>query len=140
MKQQNVRYERSDAQVGTVCACGAGLALAVLVVCLVAAGLFDAFKASAQRQDTPLPTLAAQERLQLPRDVRKIPAPVLQENEPIDLERLRETEERRLISYGWVDAKAGIVHIPIAEAMRLLADPKIAEAHGIRVDAKKGGR
>jgi hypothetical protein len=55
---------------------------------------------------------------------------------------LRREEDRRLKSYGWVDKQVGVVHIPIDEAMRLLADPKNAEAHGIRVDAakKKGGR
>ena len=57
-----------------------------------------------------------------------------------DLERLRHDEDVRLNGYGWVDKQAGVVHIPIAEAMRLLADPKTAQAHGMRVDMpKKGG-
>ena len=44
-----------------------------------------------------------------------------------------------LSSYGWVDRRRGIVRIPIDEAMRLLADPKTAEAHGIRPFGQ-GGR
>jgi len=30
-------------------------------------------------------------------------------------------EEQTLNSYGWVDQNAGVVHIPIAEAMKLVA-------------------
>jgi hypothetical protein len=43
-----------------------------------------------------------------------------------------------LNSYGWADREAGIIRIPIDEAMRLLADPKIAEARGIRVRTTTG--
>ena len=35
--------------------------------------------------------------------------------------RLGEAQRRTLSSYGWVDEPAGIVRIPIAEAMRLVA-------------------
>jgi hypothetical protein len=121
---------------------GLGLGLAILVVLLVTRWLFDAFKEVVRHNDTALPALAAKQRPQLPRDLRKIPAPLLQENESADLTRLRQREEKQLNSYGWVDTNAGVVHIPIAEAMRLLADPKSAAAHGIRVEApqKKEGR
>jgi len=39
-----------------------------------------------------------------------------------------DAEKARLIgSYGWVDRKAGIAHIPVEEAMRLLAARHAAE-------------
>jgi hypothetical protein len=62
----------------------------------------------------------------------KIPEPRLQQSEPVDLARLRAKEEALLSTYGWVERKEGIVRIPIDEAMQLLADPKTAEAKGIR--------
>jgi hypothetical protein len=34
---------------------------------------------------------------------------------------LLEEKTRRLVSYGWVDADAGLVHIPIERAMELTA-------------------
>jgi hypothetical protein len=138
----DVRYEKSDAKVGAILACGVGLALAVLFVQLAALALFDAFKARTLREDTPLPALAAKERTQLPRDLGRIPGPLLQQDEPMNLERFRREEDRRLNGFGWVDKNAGVVHIPIAEAMRLLADAKFAEARGVRVDdpVKKGAR
>lgn len=123
-----VRYEKSDAQVGVIFATGIGMFVAGLVIHLAVAWLFDAFREAERRADTRLPTLAAQERTRLPRDLRKMPAPVRQQNESADLKRLRQTEEQQLK--------------PIAEAMRLLSDPKTAEAHGLRVEIapKKGGR
>jgi hypothetical protein len=32
-------------------------------------------------------------------------------------------KQRRLTAWGWVDARAGVAHIPIDEAMRILAVP-----------------
>jgi hypothetical protein len=45
------------------------------------------------------------------------PAPRLQVSAQQDLRALREDEERRLRSYGWVDRKDKVVHIPIDEAI-----------------------
>ncbi len=47
------------------------------------------------------------------------PEPRLQTQPREDLKRLRAAEEETLESYGWVDAGAGIVHIPIERAMEL---------------------
>ena len=56
------------------------------------------------------------------------PAPRLQPN-PVDqipperqLELLRTYEEETLNSYGWVDKEAGIVRIPIDQAMKLVVE------------------
>jgi hypothetical protein len=35
---------------------------------------------------------------------------------------LRRDDERRLTSYGWIDRSQGVVHIPIARAMQLVAE------------------
>lgn len=50
------------------------------------------------------------------------PEPRLQVDEARDLNRLREQENALLNSYGWVDQKAGIVRIPIARAMEIVAE------------------
>lgn len=140
MTRPNVRYEKSDASVGAIVLFGLGLAFVIVLVHLAAASLFGEFKTELASADSPVPATVARVRVRLPADVGRIPRPILQANELADLERLRQAEERRLTSYGWVDAKVGVVHIPIAEAMRLLADPKTAAKHGLRVksDFKKG--
>ncbi len=49
------------------------------------------------------------------------PEPRLEEDERRQLNAVRLEEERRLDSYGWVDEKAGTIHIPIERAMQLVA-------------------
>lgn len=47
--------------------------------------------------------------------------PHLQVDSPADLARFRAEEETKLTTYGWVDRKAGVVRIPVARAMELMA-------------------
>jgi hypothetical protein len=49
------------------------------------------------------------------------PEPRLETNERTELAPVRLKEEEELNSYGWVDQKAGVVHIPIERAMQLIA-------------------
>jgi hypothetical protein len=49
------------------------------------------------------------------------PEPRLQVTPSDDLDGIRAAEIERLSSYGWVDRKAGVVHIPIERAMALVA-------------------
>lgn len=53
----------------------------------------------------------------LPREA----APALQSSPRYDMATFRAQELARLNSAGWTDAAAGRVHIPIADAMRLIA-------------------
>ncbi len=49
------------------------------------------------------------------------PAPRLQPNPVADMNKLRVYEEEELNSYGWVDQAKGKVHIPIEQAMAIVA-------------------
>ncbi len=49
------------------------------------------------------------------------PEPRLIENEPADLDTVRQQEQAVLESYDWVDAAGGVVRIPIERAMELVA-------------------
>ncbi|MFZ0292277.1 MAG: hypothetical protein WAL52_01645 [Candidatus Sulfotelmatobacter sp.] len=49
------------------------------------------------------------------------PSPRLEEDERGQLNGIRLQQDDELYSYGWVDEKAGTVHIPIERAMDLLA-------------------
>ena len=53
------------------------------------------------------------------------PGPRLQTNPASDLGRFRAEEGRRLNTYYWVDQQKGIVHIPIEQAMKKLANTGI---------------
>jgi hypothetical protein len=145
----DVDYEKTDARIGPLAGIGVGVLVLALIAYGVSAWVFEAFRARAARKDPGLPPLAAQDRPQLPKDLDKIPPPRLQDYDRPDvkdMDQLRQAEEARLKSYGWTDPQKGKVHIPIDEAMRLLANPEFAKAHGIRVEpadpkgAAKGGK
>jgi len=50
------------------------------------------------------------------------PEPRLQVNPAVDLIRLRDVENVTLNNYAWVDPVQGIVRIPVARAMAILAE------------------
>jgi hypothetical protein len=87
-----------------------GVVLGVLVLC----GLLVSWLYPQSRLDRTL---------SLPLPV--YPAPRLQPSPPEDLKKFRAAELRTLEGTGWVDKTHGIVHVPISEAMRLVAQEGI---------------
>src|ERR1043165_2393004 len=118
----DVRYEKSDIHLGVLWF-GVGLAAIIIAVHV---GVGWLLQPPGDGTHGVEPTIA-RERIRLPRDLKtgRMPAPVLQQDELGDYQRYREAEENRLSSHGWVDSKAGIVHIPVSAAMDLLADPSL---------------
>lgn len=94
-------YERSDWSVGPVALVYAGT-LALLVICCFV--LIAAYPTSLPDVDRSLRN--------------EPPGPRLQTNPAADLARFRADEQKRLDTYYWADRQQGIVHIPIAEAMK----------------------
>jgi hypothetical protein len=56
----------------------------------------------------------------------RYPAPQLQPNPREDMAKFHDEEMRQLNSFGWVDKEHGVVHIPISDAMRKVAQDGIA--------------
>ena len=110
-----VSYEKEDANTRLIIRSGIGLALFTLVASALVLFLFRWFGERAMRGDAPPPPMARMDPGRLP------PAPRLQTLPTQDLDAARAEEDRTLTTYGWVDEGAGIVHIPIEEAMRRLA-------------------
>jgi hypothetical protein len=133
-----VGYEKTDATVRPIAAIGTGIVLLITFGGLLSLWLFDVLEASWARRQPGLSPLAAQDRPILPQDIHRIPPPRLQVNETRDIDALLRGDEERLRNYGWVDPQKDKVHLPIAEAMRLLADPEVARSRGIRVEPAKG--
>jgi hypothetical protein len=109
-----LRYEQSDVRAGAIVRFALGLVVVVILASVFLLGLFKLLARQERRHD-PAPPPLAQEAGRLP------PAPRLQSTPLQDLEQLRAEEEKELTSYGWVDAKAAIAHIPIAEAIKIVA-------------------
>ncbi len=119
-------YERQDLQASGVLYFFLGLAVVTLLCIFALRGLFAYLDHRARALETPVSPLVTS----VPTDTRHIapgypqgafPNPKLEEDERGQLNGIITGEDKELYSYGWVDEKAGIVHIPIERAMELIA-------------------
>jgi hypothetical protein len=106
-----VQHEQSDVNVRAIFLFAAALLVTALVVHVGVWFLFDAFAARESAEAPPSPLAAGQVRLP--------PQPRLQVTPREDLREFRAEEDVRLNSYQWVDKEAGVVRIPIDDAVRL---------------------
>lgn len=101
----------SDLRHGLIVGLAIGLVVVIVIALLTVLGLTNYFAA----QRAPRASILSTDRTQVP------PPPRLQSAPSVDLQMLRAQKQTLLESYGWVDRQAGIVHIPIDQAMELLA-------------------
>lgn len=111
-----VGHETSDVNVGGILGFAFGLFMTGVAIHFVVWLLFLLFAARGARPVMPEFPLAAGHESRVP------PEPRLQTNPRQDLRDLRSAEDRVLTSYGWVDKNAGLVRIPIREAMKLTVE------------------
>ena len=120
-------YERQDLQPSGIIYFLLALVV-VTVLCIFALrGLYSYLEnreTAAQSAVNPLVTNVPKDTLHIPRGYPQsvFPSPKLEEDERGQLNQIRTNEETELNSYGWVDEKAGVVHIPIERAMDLIAE------------------
>ena len=121
-KPAESRHERTDIKVGLLVKLGlTGLAMAIVIVI----GVLLLFRNIVSREDAleePLSPLAA--------SPSEYPGPKLQVDPPQELQEVLAAERDILTSYGWIDREAGVVRIPIEEAMRLLAERGLPSREG----------
>lgn len=108
-------HETTDINLKPVVISGIGLLLILVVTMVLMFGLFDVMKYQEARMSPPANPLAAADGQRVP------PAPRLQAHPLKDLDELRKAEHELLTTYAWKDQNAGVVRIPIARAMELLA-------------------
>jgi hypothetical protein len=115
-------HEEGDENTRGIIKFGIALAIAIAVICMLMWGLFKIFKA--MTTEVPLPPLSPGERL--PPEPRLQGIPGHQNFPSEDIKEFRAKENAELNSYGWVDQQAGIVHIPIEEAKKLVVERGMA--------------
>lgn len=130
-------HEASELGIGPIAWFLLGLAVATVVIGLLMAGLFDAFESREEKskaETSPFSSerqkLPPEPRLQLAPSTeeqveRKLPPDIKQDSPLQEMKRLREEENEKLSSYGWVDEKTGVVRIPIEEAKKRLLEKGI---------------
>src|SRR6266851_3963000 len=118
-------YERQDLRPSGILYFLLGLAVATLLCILALKGLFAFLEHREKASQPPVNPLVTN----VPADTRRVapgypqsafPSPKLEEDDRGQLNDIRLNEEKVLYTYGWVDEKAGTVHIPIERAMDLL--------------------
>jgi hypothetical protein len=111
--QDAVHHEESDVHVRAIFAYGAGLLAVLVLVTSLMWLLLVSLRGRTEPGETAASPFAGEKRALVP------PEPRLQVNPREDLKQLRAAEDAVLNGYRWVDRNAGIVRIPIEEAMRL---------------------
>jgi len=108
----SVHYETTDVSFRGLLTFAGGLIVAAILIHLLVWVLFRFMDDRQAAKDRPQYPLAAQQ------ETREPPEPRLQTNPREDLRELRDQEHQVLSTYGWVDKNAGVVRIPIDEAMK----------------------
>jgi hypothetical protein len=118
-------YEHQDLQPSSVLYFYLGLIVVTLLCIFGLRGLYAYLDHRAKISEPPVNPLITN----VPTDTRHIvpgypqsvfPNPKLEEDERSQLNGIITNEDKELYSYGWVDEKAGTVHIPIERAMELI--------------------
>jgi hypothetical protein len=111
-----VRFESSDVDATSLLKYGFGLLVTTAVVVVLLWRLYFVFVAREAARQAPPPVM------KIDPEAMSAPPPNLQTVPSQDLAAFRSREDSVLHSYGWMDKDAGVVRIPIEEAMRILAE------------------
>lgn len=114
--QSPIDYEKKDVDTEGVLHVGAGVIVATILSSVLVLFLFNFLVDRARKADPPNPPLARHEQ------GRKPPEPRLQEMPFKDISELRADERQLLEAAGWVDEPKGLARIPIAQAMKIVAE------------------
>jgi len=120
-------FEREDLGARGVFAFMIGLAIVGVVIYFIVIGMYsflDRYERSQMATASPLVTSkGAMSRVvtqdYMDQQFKENGAPMLEKDEGIDLRKDLVNQENQLNSYGWVDEKDGMAHIPIERAMEL---------------------
>jgi|SRR5579871_1003604 len=122
IENPETRYERRDLSPPGVLLFLVGLAVVSVLIYFMLWGFYgylNGFRQQPKRAAAPLETVHDNPNTE--ERVQRFPEPRLQPNPPADLNKFRAQEEEILNSYGWTDQQAGIAHIPIEQAIDIIA-------------------
>ena len=122
-QHHGVQYEDRDLGARGIIAFLIVLCVSGFLLCVLVWGYFD-YHARHLRAVPPVtgPQAAADVPTGAnPSPEQRFPQPTLQTDDVHDLSQYRDVQNRQLSTYGYVDQKAGVVHIPIDQAIDQLA-------------------
>jgi hypothetical protein len=133
-RNAEIRSEKTDAHPPAILRFLLWLLFGTIAVVILMRWMFVSLAAFEERQQPPPPVMKA-------RNAREAPLPRLQTHPTRELADYRKQQDDILHGYGWIDTQAGIVHIDIDEAMRLLAERglPVGSPEAARADAPPQG-
>jgi hypothetical protein len=128
LHNEDVDHEHSDINVRAVVGSAIILAVVVIVSQVLMWGLFEVFESRAEATD-PVVSPLAQPATDMPKNTQESPffnagvgGPQLMVDEPRNLAKQHDEEQKRLRGYGWVNQAGGVAYIPIDEAMKKIRE------------------
>lgn len=121
VRHPQVHYDRSDLSSRGIYMFLVGLVVVAAFIHFVIWGLWRYLSRAEAEPVRPRTEVVLPARSLRGDPALRFPAPRLQPDPVADMDKFRTQVEERLNSYGWVDQKAGIVHIPIERAIELTA-------------------
>jgi hypothetical protein len=114
-RNPEIGFEKSDARPSAILRFLLWLLFGTVAVFILMRWMFVGLAAYEERQQPPPPVMKTG-------GTTEAPLPRLQAKPADELARYRAQQRQVLHGYGWMDQQAGIVHIDIDEAMRLVAE------------------
>lgn len=118
-----VRYERRDINARALVFIALGACGASLLVLLGIGGLYRRYRSQEDAADSQLAPWSSKTQ-------KCPPPPRLEVDLSSSLRELRESQQKRLTSYGWIDRTSGIVHVPVDRAIDRIVEHGVPEWQG----------
>ncbi len=144
LPSDDVGFEHEDLGTRGVFAFMIGLAVVGIVIYFIVVGMYtflDKYERSQMATSSPLVTTkGAMSRVvtqaDMDRTFKDNGAPMLETNERGQMLDFLMNQENQLNSYGWVDEKSGVAHIPVERAMDLMVQRGVPVYSGPGKDSK----
>jgi hypothetical protein len=139
----DVTFEPRDIDIGTIARYLVYLAITIAIALAICVPILKVLTKVVAEQDTPMPSIRAEMSQQQRDDTQIPPEPRLQgvpghENDPQqDMRNKIEADTKANETFAWVDKEKGIAQIPVADAMKIIAEKGAVPAAVAAVEKKQ---
>jgi len=139
----DVTFEPRDIDIGTIARYLVYLAITIAIALAICVPILNVLSKLVAEQHTPMPSIRAEMSQQQRDDTQMPPEPRLQgvpghENDPQqDMRNKIEADTKANETFAWVDKEKGIAQIPVADAMKIIAERGAVPAPGAAVEKKQ---
>ena len=138
-----VTFEPRDIDIGTIARYLVYLAITILIALAICVPILNVLTKYVAEQDTPMPAIRAamtqqqRDQQQLPPQPRLQGVPGSTNDPQQDLRDKLEHDTKANETFAWVDKDKGIAQIPVADAMKIIAETGAVPATPAAVAEKK---